>query len=320
MIWVAVGVVLAVIAAAIYWRWRRRRQPRLISLVALLREPMTLDATVLARVAGKAWQADLGDGNSEGQDGFVAGIGMLNTIMHRNRMYLVNSFAKPYAEELEQVAQSIGDLRIRELFLQHRAWFSCDAMGVDGTTPDAEVKQQYQDLGKLFVQLVDDNCLLIYLPDTSRAYPINDDTEAALLSDNPPVALQETMTVPLVEVAADDPLMVEAVQKARQAWPQFVSAYESQDGEGFSVKAPITRDNHTEFIWISVTALEGERVYGELGNDPANLGPLKLGSKVSVLVDEVNDWCFMDRQGNMTGGFTIEAVAQAARRKRKAGS
>jgi len=318
MIWVALAAVAALTAGAVvFWRIRRRKRHRLISIVALLREPVTFDPAVLAKVAGKAWKADLGDGESEGDDGFVAGADIVNTIMHDGRMFLINSFARPYFDAPESLAEQIPDLRIRSLFREHRAWFSCDALGVDHSTPEVEIRDWYRRIGKLFVRLLDENCLLIYLPDTGMSYPINENTAMALRSKNPVEALEETLNAPILEVSGDDPLMVAAVEKARTSWPKFVAAYEANEGENFSVKAPVTAGDNTEFIWISVTAIEGDLIYGELANDPADLGKLKLGSKVSVPLEELNDWCYMDRKGNLTGGFTIEAVHKASRRLRK---
>ena len=242
---------------------------------------------------------------------------MINTIMHDGRMFLVNCFPKPYTEDVDKAADGIVDLRIRALFREHQAWFSCDALGVDGSTPEEECLEWYRRLGKLFAELLDDNCLLIFLPDTSLAFPINDDTEAALRSENPVGALQETLTVPIVQVSDDDPLFQRAVQQAREEWSKFVAAYEARAGVNFSVKAPVTHAGNTEFIWISVTGIEGERVYGTLGNDPGNLGSLRIGSKVSVQVADLNDWCYMDAVGKLTGGFTVEAVQKAQRRGRK---
>lgn len=317
MVWaIAIAVVLIIAGFGFaLWKIRQRNRSRMISFVALLREPIELDPAVLAKVAGKLWDADLGDGTSEGPDGFVAGIGPLNTIMHGGRMFLVNSIPKPYVEDPEQAAEEISDLRMRDLFLQHQAWLSCDAMGVDGTTSEADVLDWYQRLGKLFAELLDDNCLMIFLPESSLGFPINEDTEAALRSDDPVQALQDTLTVPVIAVKDDDPLMLQAVQKARDEWAKFLSDFEAKAGENFAIKAPITRDENTEFIWISVTSIEGDRVYGTLGNEPANLGSLKFGSKVSVFASELNDWCYVDPEGNLQGGFTIAAVKQASRRR-----
>jgi uncharacterized protein YegJ (DUF2314 family) len=318
MMWIAFALILAAVGVFVYFyrRLRKQRQTRLISFVALLREPATFDPTILARIAGKAWNADLGDGESQGPDGFVTGAGEMNTIMHAGRMFLVNRLPTPYTEDVEKTAQGITDLRIRALFREHQAWFSCDSLGVDGTTSDEECLEWYRRLGPLFAELLDDNCLLIFLPDRSLAFPISDDTENALRSEDPVKALQETLNVPIVEVGDDDPLMKQAVEQARRDWPKFVAAYEARAGVNFAVKAPLTHAGNTEFIWITVTSLEGDRIYGTLGNDPGNLGSLKLGSKVSVPVADLNDWCYMDPQGKLAGGFTIEAVQKAQRRSR----
>jgi uncharacterized protein YegJ (DUF2314 family) len=319
MEWVVAGVVVVLAGAGgfLFWRKKRRQDSRLVSFVALVKEPVTFDPAVLASVAGKAWGADLGDGSSEGADGFVAGAEVLNMISYRGRMFLINSFPRTYVEDVEKSAEGIGDLRLRTLFAEHRAWFSCDAMGVKGTTTEEEVREWYRLLARLFVELLDENCLAIFLPDSSLGYVINEETEAALRADDPVQALQETRSMPVVEVSDDDPLMKEAVAKAREGWPRFVAAFEAGAGENFSAKAPVSHGGRTEFIWLGVTAVEGERVYGTLANDPADLGPLKLGSKVSVKVADLNDWCYVDPDENLVGGFTIEAVQKAARRGRK---
>lgn len=319
MIWIVVSAIVAllIVGTVVYWRIRQRKQTRLISFVALVKEPVEFDPPVLARLAGKAWNADLGDGDTEGADGFVACSGPVNVITFEGRMFLINSFPSPYTENVEEAAEAISDLRIRRLFSEHRAWFSCDALGVDRCTPQDEVLQWYCRLAALFAELLDENCLLIFLPDSNLAFPINDDTEAALRSPDPIGALQETLTVPIIQVADDDPLMARAVAQARAEWPGFAEAFDARAGENFSVKAPVTRGGNTEFIWITVTAIEGDRIYGELGNDPGNLGSLRLGSKVSVLLSELNDWCYVDRRGNLVGGFTIKAVQEAQRRNRK---
>src|SRR5262245_60830101 len=180
MIWWAAGAGAALVGGFLFWWIRRRRRHRLISFVALLRETVEFDPVVIARVAGKAWDADLGDGTSEGADGFVAAGGISNMIMYDGHMYLLNCFPRTYVDDPEKVARGIADKRIRDLFADHKAWFSCDAMGINGATPEEEVGQWYCRLGTLFAELLDDNCLLILVPDTDRAYPINEETEAAL--------------------------------------------------------------------------------------------------------------------------------------------
>ena len=213
-----IGITVAALAGIggwLYWRMRRRRASRMISLVALLREPVTFDPFVLAKTAGRAWNADLGEGAGEGEDGFAFCTGPVNTIIHDNRPYLVNCMPMPYVDDPEAASESIVDLRIRKLFREHQAWFSCDALDVDGASTAAEISEAYRRLAKLFAEFLDENCLLIYVPDTSRAYSINDETQRALQSVDPLVALDETRTGPVIWVPDDDPLMQEAVAKAR---------------------------------------------------------------------------------------------------------
>ncbi len=316
VVWVFIVATVGV-GAWWYWRRRRRRQSRLISLVALLREPVVFDPVVLARMAGKAWQADLGDGAGEGRDGFVVVAGPINTIVHGERYYLVNSMPMPYVEDPEAVSESIVDLRVQRFFREHRAWFSCDSLGVDGSTSAEEISEWYRRLAKLFAEFLDENCLLIYVPDSGRAYAINDETERALQSDDPIAALEETLTLPVIPVTADNLSMQQAVDKAQGNWPQFVAAFEAAAGEQFSIKAPISYSGTTEFIWMTVTALEGNQIFGMLANDPVNLGPLRIGSKVCVALSDLTDWCYVDSSGIFQGGFTLAAVQEASRRHQK---
>jgi uncharacterized protein YegJ (DUF2314 family) len=309
------AIILLAAGLWLFWRWRRRRESRLVSLVGLLREPISVDAAVLAQVAGRAWNADLGFDGTEGTDGYVVATGSPGMIMCRGRFYLIHSVPAPYVENPQEAAESIGDLRTRRLFREHRAWFSCDSLGVDGRTPSEEVAEEYRRLGKLFSEFLDENCLLIYVPETQHAWPINEETERALTAANPIAALQESLNIPVTEVSDDDPRMKEAVAKARKTWPEFLAAFEAQTGETFSIKAPVSGGGNTEFIWITVTSTEGDQIFGTLGNDPVNLGSLKLGSKVAVKLSDLNDWCYIDRNGDIQGAFTLAVLQNAARKR-----
>ncbi|MCL6504377.1 MAG: DUF2314 domain-containing protein [Pirellulales bacterium] len=323
MVWIILGIVVVLGAGGglgyLWWRRKKKGEQPLIAIVGLLREPMSWDAAVLARAASRAFEADLGDGNSEGEDGFVAGAGVGTIVKCRDRWIVVNCFPQPYTDDVEQAAEDIDDVRIRTLFRQHTAWFSCDALNVEGRLSVAELTEWYRWLGRLFAELLDDNCLLVFLPEGDYVFPVNEDTEAALRSADPLAALVETDTIPISEVEEDDPQMQKAVAEARARWPEFVSAYEQGVGEGFCVKAPVTAGDNTEFIWILVTAIEGDRIYGTLNNDPVNLGKLKCGSKVSVPIADLNDWIYLDTQQQPVGGFTVDVVQKASQRKRRRG-
>lgn len=310
---VAVAGVVLLACVGIWWyRRTRAEQPtRMTSLVALLREPMEIDITVLAKTAGRAWHADLGDGSAEGEDGFAVGGGAINTILHDNRPYLVNCLPRPYVDDIDAVCETIVDLRVRELFCEHKAWVSFDSMSIDESSTPEEITAEYGKLAKLLEEFLDENCLLIFVPEAQHAYPINEETRRALQSDDPLAALRDTSTAPVVGISPDDPQMIEAEAQARERWPEFAAAFEASAGEHFIVKAPVTHGECVEFIWLEVTAIEGEQVYGTLANEPANLGPLRLGSKVKVAAADVNDWLYVDDAGNAQGGFTLAVIAKA---------
>ena len=313
------GIVILSLAAAWIW-WRKRRaasEHRLVSIVALLREPQALEAIYVATAARKAWNADLGDGTNEGEDGFVVGASITTAIRFRDRMFLVNCIPSPYVEDPEIVANDMADIRLRTLFAQHTAWISCDAMGLEPDEPEESVREWYRLLGSLLAELIDDNCLAIFLPDSNLLYAYSDEALDRLRSKDPFAALYQEAEVPVIEVAPDSKAMERAEAEARQRWPDFVKAFEQQAGSNFSAKAPITRGGNTEFIWLTVTALENDVIYGELANEPVDLPGLKLGSTVKTPVGDLNDWGYLDRAGEFVGGFTIKAVEQAAKKGRR---
>jgi uncharacterized protein YegJ (DUF2314 family) len=315
---IAVVSILAI--GLLFWFYRHRqksKQARVVSFVAFLKEPMSLDPAVLAKIAGRAWNADLGDGSSEGPDGFVSSVGPMNMVMHSETMFLVNCVPAPYMDDREAAAEANVDMRISKAIAEHEAWFSCDVLGCGHDVKGDELTDLYRRLGKLFTAFFDENFLLIYLPDQSEAYPINDETHDALLAENPIEALQATRSMPIISVADDDPLMLTAIAKAKSNWPQFVEAFETKSGTLHSIKAPISHSGNTEHIWIEVTALEGGVVYGKLANDTGNLGSLRLGSKVRVPLEDIQDWCYLTSNGTLEGCFTKSAVEAAARKKHK---
>jgi uncharacterized protein YegJ (DUF2314 family) len=102
--------------------------------------------------------------------------------------------------------------------------------------------------------------------------------------------------------------MLAAVSEARQRWPEFVKAFEERSrGQLFSVKGRLTEGSTVEYMWISVTAIEGSFIYGRLDNQPVTLRRLKLGSRLRLPLSDLNDWTFLQGK-DVRGGFTIEVL------------
>ena len=314
---IALIVILLGIGIFVWWKKSRSSsasEHQMLSFVALLKEPQRIEPIYIATAARKAWGADLGIGEEEGPDGFVVGEPPMPTIIvkYNERVVMVNNFPSPYVDDPEAAAASIPDLRLRKLVAEHTAWISCDAMGVEDFDDLNEVRQWYRLLGPLLSELVDDNCLAIMLPQTGQIFAHMDETLEKLKSDDPLEALQDDAPVPVVPISGDDPRMIAAVKEARDKFPIFVAAFEQRAGENFGVKAPISGGGNTEFIWLTVTAIENNVIYGELANEPMSLGDLKHGSKVRTSVSDLNDWAFI-ANGKPQGMFTVKVLAEARR-------
>ena len=63
---------------------------------------------------------------------------------------------------------------------------------------------------------------------------------------------------------------------------------------------------------MTVSAIEKDVIYGELGTDPAQVTYLKSGDKVTVPLAELNDWMFL-RDGEMVGGFSVDLLMKRYR-------
>lgn len=287
----------------------------ILSFVALLKEHVYLDGAILATVAQKAWGAELSygddlpeDDDSESGDGFVVGESPLCFVQYDGRMMMINSHETPYVEDVEAAADDIKDLRLRSLFAEHRAWLSCDATMVDAFDDEQEVREWYRLLGRLMAELVDDNCLAIFLPLSNHMFPNMPETLEKLRADDPVAELLEDAPIPIVPVQPDDPRMAAAVEEAKARINEFITAYESGEGENFGVKAPITRGDNTEFIWVEVTAIENAIVYGKIGNDPFDLPGLAYGSQVRLPIESVEDWVYIDANDEPVGLFSEKVI------------
>lgn len=302
------------------WSWLgelfgRRRPPeqRVVSLVLLLREERYLDVEILGRLAERALEVEFDD--SEDPENFVVMIkdDVNYMIRARGEMFLVNNYPCPYVDDVKQVGDEIQELRLRQAFLEHRAWLSVDRFGPPSLSDD----EAFRWIGRLVAELLDEDCTAIFCPTNRRGCVREEDHEEILRGPDPLQIFQTSHRPPVVGVSDNDAEMARAVQAARERWPEFTAAFEQRGaGDVFSVKAPISVGGATEYMWLSVGALENGIVYGRLDNDPVCAGKIKAGDRVRVPVNEVNDWLYVagDQQ---CGGFTVAILMAKQQRKEK---
>lgn len=295
-----------------------------LSLVLLFREPVYLEPTILGEMASRAWDADIeigmeddheeeGDeGDSEAEMGsFLVGESPHFFCSHWPGFFAIHNFDEPYFDEAEEIVQSVGEMRVRQAIEQHRAWVSVDLLHWFAEEEGNE-EQAYRMIARLLAELADDNCLAVIDPAEGRVFVYDPETEAKLRSDNPLEGLRDWYYAPILTIAGDDPEMEAAVEEARRRWPEFVAAFEQRSGdddEPYLIKAPFTDGDDTEFMWVSVTGIENDIIYGELGNSPASIKTVDEGDNVRVKLEDLNDWmCIIDDMP--TGAFTLKVLSE----------
>jgi uncharacterized protein YegJ (DUF2314 family) len=286
----------------------------IISLVALLTEPAFLESPILAKAASDAWGIEVGTSDDDDEDAFVVGESPHFLIKYDDRFLAVHNVDDPYFDETDDVVDETSELRIRHAILEHRAWVSVDLIHGDG---DGDHQESYRLIGRLLAQLIDDDCLAVCSAEMQSIHPYHEELIDQLTSDDPLGTLRDANYPPVLSVDEDDPRMHAAVKEARRRWPEFIEAFEQRaNDQTFSVKAPVTDGENTEFMWVNVTAVENDIIYGTLGNDPINLRGHKLDDRIRVPLANLNDWMYLAGD-ELIGGFTLEVFkALAAERKR----
>jgi uncharacterized protein YegJ (DUF2314 family) len=314
-----------------------------LSLVLLLREPRYLDATVLAALASRAWgievtgtsaeepdddddddaepsakvapqEADAGHEDADEDESCIIGDSPLYFGSHPDALFAIHHFDRPYFDDPEEIAQEMVELRIRRAILEHQAWIAVDVMHWHGRG-DAE-KGAYRLIARLLAELADDNVLAVVDPDAHHIYCYDPETERKLRSDDPRAELREAYYSPIIEIRSDDPGLQAAVAEAHRRWPEFVAAFEARAQGGddvFAVKAPFGREDNTEFMWVKVTGIENDVIYGTLENEPAGIPDLHEGDRVKVPVGDINDWMMLVGDEPI-GGFTVKLLMERANR------
>jgi uncharacterized protein YegJ (DUF2314 family) len=232
-------------------------------------------------------------------------------------MFAVHNHAVPYFDDVEEVAGEIGELRLRNAVLGHRAWLSVDLLSP--ADADLPLEAYYPAIIRLIYELADESVRLVYRPETGQVNLWSDDVLETLLMPSGEDRFNQVQNdVPVIRVEADDEAMAEAVSEARRRWGEFEGAFRNRgEGDSFSIKAPVTVGGEMEFIWIDVDGIASGVVFGRLGNQPVALEGLTLGSPVEIPVSDLNDWCYAPKNGEPAGLFTLKAIEEAERRFRE---
>ncbi len=131
--------------------------------------------------------------------------------------------------------------------------------------------------------------------------------------DNPDDELAPSAPPPhLVSIPDDDPQLSAAVTEAHRRFGEFLSAFAHRtDADHFAVKARFMDDYGREYMWLTVTAVDAQHIYGQLDNDPATVRAVRRGQPVRVSRAGLNDWLFT-QGAERIGGFTVKVLERRA--------
>jgi uncharacterized protein YegJ (DUF2314 family) len=294
---------------------KEEEAPKLISIVFLLKEPRTLDEASLRKTAAKVYGKPFGAQPSD--PNFLAKFkeSMYGVRVDGVRLGIIN-VDRPYVDDREAVAKTIGEARLKQAMLTHKAWMSLDAFG---DVKEADRGKVYTLIAKFMVAMAGDDVLAIYLPENGKMVWNSPAVLKKLNGEHPLEAFD--WDDPLVDVPADDPAMKAAVKKARETFPRFAKAFAApKAGQHFAAKGYFGSKEAGEYMWITVTSIEGDVIHGTLDNVPARAKGLRIGDHVEIKTAELNDWLIAEAdKKTWTGGYTIEVVAKQMKKPQKDG-
>ncbi|MGE0825263.1 MAG: DUF2314 domain-containing protein [Candidatus Binatia bacterium] len=285
---------------------QQRPRDTLTSLVLLLRTPRTLTIDQIRQAVASALGVHCERDNTAATNYVIAT--PPSFVVHvEGCEFLVNSVSDPYIDPSQNIPDNIPNLRLQQVIRDHHAWLSVDALH---TPPNATADHVYRCIGRVIAALAADDCVGIYCPATNQLNVWRESLIEHLCGPNPLQAVAEPVDVPAVRVTANDTHMQAAVSEATSMWSAFVTAFEKRRADQtFAVKAPFTDETETEFMWVIVSDIAEETIFGTLDNEPIYLTNVCVGDSVTITVAQVNDWLYTDGT-EMVGGFTTHALVK----------
>lgn len=108
-------------------------------------------------------------------------------------------------------------------------------------------------------------------------------------------------------IAKDSAAMEQAHARALAELPAIKKRFQQglEPGQLLHVKHGFpTRSGGHEYMWVAVNTWVGDRVRGQLANDPIDRVDLRAGQAVELSDAEIFDWLFTDSDGEHEGGYT----------------
>lgn len=107
--------------------------------------------------------------------------------------------------------------------------------------------------------------------------------------------------------------MIAAQETARLRFPEFQKAFKDKQGDDFKGRTVFTDGDLTEHMWFNVESIEDGKLTGRLANKPVELVNVRKGAPVSITLNQLEDWHYVNQDDAEVGGFTMAVQRRAAR-------
>jgi len=157
-------------------------KPPLISVVLHFRQPMPLPDEALHAAVTRAWGRDVREDLNE----HIVNRASICFVKFVGLVLMLTNAAKPYcpAEYLEQALAQFPDERQKRVAREHRAFLTIDLMSPKN--PGKALKNEcYRRMARLASELIDANCMGVYIPESGHMRPYDDHVIEALRSERP---------------------------------------------------------------------------------------------------------------------------------------
>ena len=126
---------------------------------------------------------------------------------------------------------------------------------------------------------------------------------------------RNTPKYPPLEIKDDDPLMLEAINKAKSTVDELRRLYTEGNATDVQVKVPfLSSSETTEHLWAEVLEIQNEEIKVRYLTPPVtHKGKLE---RIHIhKISDIEDWAVFMKSGNIYGGFTQRVMFKRGREK-----
>ncbi len=281
----------------------------LISVVFFMAKRMEFTEDELRTAVVKAIGRELVDSQNE----IVVAQSPTSFIRVEGQVYLLHRFSRIYVDDVDQAVAETPDPLGKQAIRGHKAWCSID-LNWPQNSGGKDKAGFYKRMLRIAAELLNSDCLAIYLPETGKLVPVDDGTKSVLRGDKAFDELNAYQPDPVIFMKEDDAFLEAAAQEARTRWPEFTKAFAERksDTRSFAVKAPFRDGEEVEWMWLEVTSISPDVVEGTLGNRPGLVKNVREGDLLRVPIAIISDWIYLAGKLHV-GGFSIPVVREAKR-------